>query len=230
MNTSKLFLNWSSGKDSAMALYELLKHPVYRVEYLLSTINDQTDRVSMHGVSVEMLYRQFDAIGIPCGTVKLPEKVTNEEYEKRMKIKACELKDNGFRFTAFGDILLEDLRRYREAQYARCGIECVFPLWKKNTATIIQDFFGKGFKAIVVCVDASVLDKSFAGRILDQSFIDDLPAGVDPCGENGEFHTFCYEAPYFCKSISVVPGDCVYREYTHEDKTSGFWYQDLLPG
>lgn len=227
---SKLFLNWSSGKDSALALYELLKHPDFRVEYLLSSLNECAGEVITHGVSADMLYSQFDAIGIPCGTVNLPENVSNEEYEQRMKTKVCELKDNGFDYTGFGDILQEDIRAFRKKQYANCGVECVFPLWKKDTTSLVRQYLDLDFRAIVVCVDASLLDKSFAGRILDQHFLDDLPAGVDPCGENGEFHTFCYQAPYFRKPIKIVPGDFTYREYTYENKAAAFWHCGLLPG
>lgn len=222
-------MNWSSGKDAALALYYLLKDPGYKVVYMLTTVNAHYDRVSMHGLRTELLERQLKAIDIPYGTVRLPEAPSNGEYEKLMVEKTGKLKAEGIRFAAFGDIFLEDLKVYREHQLAQIGIKTVFPLWKKDTLHLIHDFLEKGFKAIVVCVNAAVMDKSFVGRVIDEGFIKDLPEGVDPCGENGEFHSFCFEAPYFKEAIGFTIGEKVYREYKNGEATNGFWFCDLIP-
>lgn len=229
MQKQKTYFNWSTGKDSALALHYLLQDENYTVDYLLTSVNAHYQRVSMHGLSVELLQQQFDAIGIPNGTIQLPEQPTNVEYEKLMGEKVKQLKTEGFQYSAFGDILLEDLKKYREQQLNPFGIKTVFPLWKRNTTELIEKFIALGFKTIVVCVNAALLDASFAGRIIDKEFLDDLPEGVDPCGENGEFHTFCYDAPYFKNPINFEIGETVYREYNHGESKNGFWFCDLLP-
>lgn len=229
MPKQKTYFNWSTGKDSALALYYLLQDENYTVDYLLTSVNAHYQRVSMHGISVELLHQQFDAIGISNGTIQLPEKPSNSEYEKIMGEEVKELKSEGFKYSAFGDILLEDLRKYREQHLEACGIKTIFPLWKRNTAQLMEEFIALGFKTIVVCVNAALLDRSFAGRIIDKEFLDDLPKEVDPCGENGEFHTFCFDAPYFKKPIEFEIGETIYREYTHGELKSGFWFCDLLP-
>ncbi|MGO3182664.1 MAG: diphthine--ammonia ligase [Aequorivita sp.] len=229
MPKQKTYFNWSTGKDSALALHYLLQDEKYAVDYLLTSVNAHYQRVSMHGLPVELLQQQFDAIGIPNGTIQLPEQPTNVEYETLMGEKVQQLKADGFGYSAFGDILLEDLKKYREQQLEPLGIKTVFPLWQRNTAALMEEFIGLGFKTIVVCVNASLLDSSFAGRIIDKEFLKDLPAGVDPCGENGEFHTFCFDAPYFKNPIDFKIGETVYREYTHGESKNGFWFCDLLP-
>ncbi len=225
----RTYFNWSSGKDAALALNYLLQDPRYNVECLLTTVNAHFNRVSMHGLRIEMLEKQVKAIGLPSYRVALPESPSNGEYEKLMGQKVEELKAEGIRFAAFGDIFLEDLRDYRERQLAQVGIKTVFPLWNKDTTHLIHDFLEKGFKAIVVCVNAAVLDVSFVGRVIDTDFINDLPEGVDPCGENGEFHTFCFDAPYFKEAVGFTIGEKVYREYNNGDTTNGFWFCDLIP-
>ena len=229
MTKLRTYMNWSSGKDAALALHYLLQDPGYNVECILTTVNAHFNRVSMHGLRIEMLEQQVKAIGLPSHRVALPESPSNGEYEKLMGQKVEELKAEGMEYAGFGDIFLEDLRVYREQQLAQVGIKTVFPLWKKDTTQLIQDFLGKGFKTIVVCVNAAVLDESFAGRIIDEDFINDLPEGVDPCGENGEFHTFCYDAPYFKNPVQFTVGEKVYREYKNGETTNGFWFCDLIP-
>lgn len=229
MSTLKTYFNWSSGKDSALALHYLLQDKKYSVEYLLTVLNEQHDRISMHGVRNELLQKQLNAIGIAHGKVFLPEKANNGIYEKIMSEKVHQLRSDGFEYAAFGDIFLEDLRKYRENQLQKMNIKAGFPLWKRNTRELIHEFIDSGFKTIVVSINASLLDASFAGRIIDKDFIKDLPPNVDPCGENGEFHTFCFDAPYFRQPVSYTVGEKVYKEYHHENQSYGYWFCDLLP-
>ncbi len=192
----KTYFNWSSGKDAALALYYLLQDHNYSVEHLLTSVNSFHNRVSMHGLRRELLEQQVRSIGITGNTIELPEQPSIEEYEAAMGEAVKQLYKKGFHYAAFGDIFLEDLKKYREAKLDKLNIRAVFPLWKKNTKELLQEFLALGFKAIVVCVNAQLLEASFAGRIIDAAFINDLPKGVDPCGENGEFHTFCLMVPY----------------------------------
>lgn len=229
MERRKAYLNWSSGKDSALALYYLLQEQRYDVQHLLTSINTHHDRVSMHGLRRELLQMQIEAIGIPSSTMELPEFPSNEIYERLLNEQVRNLYDNGFRFAAFGDIFLEDLRKYREQQLNAVGIKCLFPIWKRNTKELINEFLRLGFKAITVCVNGALLDKSFAGRIIDSKFVEQLPEGVDPCGENGEFHTFCFDGPIFSKPINFTVGESVPREYRERDLIHRFWFCDLLP-
>ncbi|MES2690177.1 MAG: diphthine--ammonia ligase [Bacteroidota bacterium] len=226
----KTYFNWSSGKDSAMALHQLLKHETYEVHHLLTAVNTHHNRVSMHGVRRELLEQQLNAIGIDHSTIELPEQPTNHQYEELMLETVTRLKGSGFTHAAFGDIFLDDLRKYREQQLQPHGITAVFPLWKQDTLSLMNEFIAQGFKAIVVCVNASLLPEAFAGRMLDRDFINALPAGIDPCGENGEFHTFCFDGPLFKQPVNFQKGETVYKEYHHNGETSCFWFTDLLPG
>ena len=229
MNNQKTYFNWSTGKDSALALYYLLKDENYQVDYLLTSVNAHHNRVIMHGLRVILLQQQLNAIGIPNGVIELPEHPTNEEYEKLMRKKVQQLKTEGFEHAAFGDIFLEDLKEYREQRLLKLNIKALFPLWKKDTKQLIHEFIDLGFKTVVVCVNAALLDKSFAGRTIDRDFLNDLPEDVDPCGENGEFHTFCYDGPIFKYPVKFSIGETVFREYQHGQMKSGFWFCDLLP-
>ena len=229
MNSKKTYFNWSTGKDSALALHYLLQDKNYSVNYLLTSVNAFHKRVSMHGLRTELLQKQVNAIGIPSGVIELPEHPTNEEYKELMREKVQQLKTDGFEYAAFGDIFLEDLKEYREQQLQQLNIKALFPLWKKDTKQLIHEFIDLGFKTIVVCVNADLLDKSFAGRIIDNDFMNDLPEGVDPCGENGEFHTFCFDGPIFKYPVRFSVGETVFREYQHGQLKSGFWFCDLLP-
>jgi uncharacterized protein (TIGR00290 family) len=222
----KTFFNWSTGKDSALALYKLQRDPRYSIEHLLTSVNAAHDRVSMHGLRRSLLERQIAALGLPASTIELPEEPGMQIYEDKMRQAVGDLQRAGFTCSAFGDIFLEDLRRYREEKLASIGLTAAFPLWKQDTRTLISEFIALGFKAVTVCVDLSVLDASFAGREVDASFVADLPAGVDPCGENGEFHTFCYAGPIFKEEIRFDLGEKVTRQYK---SSHSFCFCDLTP-
>lgn len=226
----KTYFNWSTGKDSALALYYLLRDQNYSVEHLLTSINAHHDRVSMHGLRRKLFELQIHALAIPYSTIELPEQPTIKEYAALMTGSVQHLKAQGFTCAAFGDIFLEDLKLYRENQLAAFDMQTVFPLWKKDSIELLQEFLSLGFKAIVVCVNAEVLDKSFTGRIIDEDFINDLPTGVDPCGENGEFHSFCFAGPIFKNPIPFTVGATIQREYKSPNNQSNtrFWFCDLL--
>lgn len=227
----KTYFNWSTGKDSALALYHLLRNPVYSVEKLVTSINKDLDRVTIHGLRRSMMEKQLNALSLPVKTIELPENTSMETYNQLMKETVEGLKSEGFTTAAFGDIFLEDLKKYREEQLSRVGMKAVFPLWKRNTREIMTEFLDLGFKSIVVCCNNKVLDESFVGRIIDEEFLNDLPEEVDPCGENGEFHTFCFDGPIFSTPIQFEIGEKIYREYpapTDKDKNIGFWFCDLI--
>jgi uncharacterized protein (TIGR00290 family) len=237
----KAFFNWSGGKDSALALYHAQKNKHYSIERLLTNINGKHRRVSMHGVREELLELQAEAIGLPLQKIILPEEPSMQEYESRMKENLEKLKEEKFTHAFFGDIFLEDLKKYREEQLAKVGISCVFPLWKRDTVELMHEFIDLGFKTILVCIKAELLPQEFAGRIIDKEFLKDLPKNVDACGENGEFHTFVFDGPIFKKPVNIKNGEKVFREYkTPKDEkdncftkqpssTMGFWFCDLLP-
>ena len=241
MKIKKAYFNWSSGKDAAFALFEVQRSGDYRVEKLLTTINSETNRISMHGVSKELLVLQAKMIDIPLEIIGLDENVSMENYNSIIEKAVENLKYEGYTHSIFGDVFLEDLRKYREEQLLKNGITAVFPLWKRNTGELINDFLQAGFKAITVCVNSKVLDKSFCGRILDQQFILDLPKNVDPCGENGEFHTFVFDGPIFSNPVNFKIGETVEKFYTsakEKDKNcfkqdseawdTAFYFSDLI--
>jgi uncharacterized protein (TIGR00290 family) len=237
----KAYMNWSGGKDSALALYKALKDPSLHVDALLTNVNSVYDRISMHGVRRSLLELQAGAIGIPLQTIELPQEPSMNEYEKAMFNKVASLKQEGYDKAIFGDIFLEDLKLYREQQLSKAGIDCVFPLWKMDTSSLIKEFITLDFKTIIVCVNEKYLDKSFCGRIIDEEFIKDLPENVDPCGENGEFHTFVFEGPIFKHPIPITVGEITYRKYKAPKNANdncfqptkvedyGFYFCDLLP-
>jgi uncharacterized protein (TIGR00290 family) len=212
---------WSGGKDSAMALHALLLQNSVRVAALLTTVTEGFDRISMHGVRRELLERQAKSIGLPVHEVVIPPQCVNPVYEARMEEALRTHYSQGVRRVAFGDIFLEDLRLYREKNLARVQMTALFPIWKRDTCELIRSFHAAQFRAIAACIDPKVVDRSFAGRELDVSFFRDLPAGVDPCGENGEFHTFVFDGPIFRHPIPVRAGEIVERD--------SFIYCDLLP-
>jgi uncharacterized protein (TIGR00290 family) len=212
---------WSGGKDSAMALHALQTVRNCRVSALLTTITEEYDRISMHGVRRALLERQAESLGLPLHAVLIPPQCINATYEARMKEALAEHFARGVRHVAFGDIFLEDLRVYREKNLAQVGMQALFPIWKRDTHELAREFVRLGFRAITVCVDPRVLEASFAGRELDASFFADLPTGVDPCGENGEFHTFVFDGPIFRTPIAFRVGEKVLRD--------GFCFCDLLP-
>ncbi len=212
---------WSGGKDSAMALHALQSERDYRVTALLTTIAEEYDRISMHGVRRMLLERQAASIGLPLHAILIPPHCMNATYEARMKEVLSKHVARGVRHVAFGDIFLEDLRAYRERNLAQLKLEALFPIWKRDTRQLARDFVRLGFRAVAVCVDPRVLPASFAGRMLDESFFADLPPGVDPCGENGEFHTFVFDGPNFRERVQLQIGDKVTRD--------GFCFCDLVP-
>jgi uncharacterized protein (TIGR00290 family) len=235
MPPKKTYLNWSSGKDASMALFEAQKGGKLEVSKLLTSVNGHHNRVSMHGLRRDLLHKQAEALGLPLKVVNLPEQPSMEDYSKLMGEAVSELKNEGFEDCIFGDIFLEDLRAYREKQLAEVGISCHFPLWKRDTKKLLQEFITLGFKAITVCVNGQLLDESFVGREVDEAFLMDLPVNVDPCGENGEFHTFCYDGPIFKQPVKFELGEKVFREYKAPKKDEqhrneekiGFWFCDL---
>jgi len=213
---------WSGGKDSALALHTLLRQNNVHIAALLTTVTEGYDRISMHGVRRELLLQQAEYLRLPLHEVFIPPKCGNPLYEARMEEALLFFFDQGIRRVAFGDIFLEDLRLYREKNLARVAMHALFPIWKRNTRDLVREFHTEGFRAVAVCIDSKVLDPSFAGRELDASFFDDLPAGVDPCGENGEFHTFVFDGPIFSRPVDFNLGEVVQRD--------SFIFRDLLPG
>jgi len=221
----KAYMNWSGGKDSALALHRILLGAQYEIDTLLTSINADRNRISMHDVRRELLEAQAASIGIPLQTVELPDQPDASTYEQAMQKKVSALKDRGCTHAIFGDIFLEDLKQYREEKLKE--MVCIFPLWKIPSHILIQEFIQKGFKAIVVCVNTRWLNKSFCGRLLDKSFLQDLPEGIDPCGENGEYHSFVFDGPLFSKPVPFEKGEISYKEYKAPDGPAGFYFLDL---
>jgi uncharacterized protein (TIGR00290 family) len=211
---------WSGGKDSAMALHTLLQRSDIHIAALLTTVTEGYERISMHGVRRELLERQVQSIGMPLHEVRIPPQCINPIYEARMEEALRVHFEKGVRKVAFGDIFLEDLRAYRENNLARIGMTALFPIWRRDTRELIRSFHANQFRAVAVCVDSKVLDPSFAGRELDESFFRDLPSHADPCGENGEFHSFVFDGPIFQSPIPVRTGEIVNRD--------GFVFCDIL--
>jgi len=217
----RALLAWSSGKDSAWALHVLRSREDVEVVGLLTTVSEAYDRVSMHGVRRELLQDQADAAGLPLVIVPIPSPCPNEVYEAAMEKALAAAQTNGVAAVAFGDLFLEDVRRYREERMARTRLQPRFPLWGRPTAPLADEMIAAGLTARLTCVDPRHLPASFAGRRFDRTLLRDLPAGVDPCGENGEFHTFACDGPMFRRPIRVRPGEVVERD--------GFVFADLLP-
>ena len=208
----KILLSWSSGKDSAWALHLLNQQYPGAVQGLLTTINEAVDRVAMHAVRREVLEAQARAAGLPLVVVPIPHPCPNEIYEARMRDAVATAVAEGFTHVAFGDLFLEDVRRYRVERLAGTGLEPLFPVWGIPTAALAREMVATGLRARVACVDTRVLDASFVGREFDRDLLTDLPAGVDPCGENGEFHTCVYAGPMFRAPLPLEPGEVVTRE------------------
>jgi uncharacterized protein (TIGR00290 family) len=213
-------LSWSGGKDSALTLWALRGEGV-EPEALITTVTDEYDRISMHGVRRELLASQSGALGIPLVEVRIPPACVNEVYEARMAEAFASPPLSDVQAVAFGDLFLEDVRAYRETRLTAAGKRGLFPLWGRDTSVLAREFVAAGFQAIVVCVDPRALDASFAGRAYDEQLLADLPASVDPCGENGEFHTFVHAGPIFAEPITCDTGEVVQRE--------GFVFCDLKP-
>lgn len=238
MKKSAIFA-WSGGKDSSLALHRILDEDNFDVKYLLTTLNAEHKRISMHGVREELLEAQSKAIGIPLLKVWIHE-ASYEEYERQMEEVLLKAKEEGIETVIFGDIFLEDLRKYREDNMAKIGMKAEFPLWKESTPTLMNEFLDQGFKTITCCTNDAYLGEDWVGRIINQEFISELPTNVDPCGENGEFHTFCYEGPIFKDPIKLEIGEKVFKplQFEPEDDdcqttnitpTKGFWFCELIP-
>jgi uncharacterized protein (TIGR00290 family) len=220
--TEKIILSWSGGKDSALALYEIQKTHRYEILALLTTVAEDYDRVSMHGVRRALLERQAESLGYPLEKVLISKDVSNREYESKMRGVLAKYLNLGGSSVVFGDIFLEDLRKYRESNLLKIGMKGIFPLWKRNTSELARAFIDLGFKAMITCVDSKALDRKFVGRGFDRQLLSELPSAVDPCGENGEFHTFVYDGPIFQGAIPHTIGEIVLID-------DRFYYCDLIP-
>jgi uncharacterized protein (TIGR00290 family) len=218
-------LNWSGGKDAALALTVLLEAGRYEVVRLLTTVSAEFDRSTTHGVRRALYEEQAAAIGLPLQVVELPEDVTDELYADRMRTAHRVLAKAGIDTVAFGDVFLEDVREYREERLADVPVEGLWPIWQRDTTELVEALFDRGFEATVVCVDDDALDRSFVGRPFDRAFIDDLPPAIDPAGEHGEFHTFVTDGPIFDRPVTVTRGEQV----TRSNRGGTFYYCDLVP-
>ena len=234
----KSIFNWSGGKDSSLALYHVLKDANYSVEKLLTTVNDTYKRISMHGVREKLLNEQANQLSLPLHKLYLPDQPSMLDYETLMSDTMEDLKKESFTHSIFGDIFLEDLKKYREEKLQSAGFKAHFPIWKRNTTELINEFIDLGFKTVLVCIKSDLLSKEFAGRIIDKEFLKDLPKNVDPCGENGEFHTFVFDGPIFKNPIPIEIGETVFKTYDapkssdetcdgSSPKEMGFWFTDL---
>jgi uncharacterized protein (TIGR00290 family) len=217
----KTWLSWSSGKDSAWALHVLRQDPEIEVAGLFCTVNREFERVAMHAVRVALLERQAEAVGLPVRVIPIPNPCTNADYEAVMSGFVSESRQQGIEYFAFGDLFLEEIRNYREDKLAGTGITPIFPLWDWPTRELSRDMVNGGLRARITCIDPSRLGPEFAGREYDESFLDRIPETVDPCGENGEFHTFAFDGPMFDKAVNIEVGETVSRD--------GFVFTDLLP-
>ncbi len=234
----KCIFNWSGGKDSALALYYCLQNPDLEIKYLVTTINDAADRISMHGVRTELLVKQAESIGIPLYQVRLPEMPGMAEYDTVMRKTLKHFKAEGITHAIFGDIFLEDLKNYRDARLAEVGLSGIYPLWKRNTGDLITEFLALGFGTVISCAEQRL--ERIAGKEITQELILSLPEDVDVCGENGEFHTFTFKGPIFKQAIAYLTGEKVFKQYmapkdpdgacvsTDTPMSAGFWYCDLL--
>jgi len=218
--SEKALVLWSGGKDSALALHEARRQ--LDVVALLTTVTEPYDRISMHGVRTALLDRQACSLGLPVEKVLIPSPCSNADYEARMAIAFEQFCRQGVPMVISGDIFLEDVRRYREAQFAAAGLTGIFPLWGRDSRELASDFLALGFRAVLCCVDSHVLDERFAGRLYDESLLAELPSAVDPCGERGEFHTFVFDGPGFAWPVAYRVGERALRD-------NRFWYCDLLP-
>ncbi|MFW5748952.1 MAG: diphthine--ammonia ligase, partial [Chloroflexota bacterium] len=218
----RVILTWSGGKDSALTLLKLQHAYRYEVVALLSTVNSETGSTVSHNIPLPLIQAQAEAIGLPLHMVDLPPEPSNQEYENRMDEALSALRGTSIDQVAFGDIFLEDIREFRDQHLSRIGMKGIYPLWQRESAGLAQEIVDLGLKAVVCCVDTTLLDAEFIGRPYDADFLRDLPRYVDPCGENGEFHTFIYDAPNFLQAVRYTTG----ATYRHKTR---FIYQELLP-
>lgn len=239
----KIIFCWSGGKDSALALNRLRQDDRYKIVSLVTTCNEHYQRVSMHGVRLELLDRQAESVGLPLEKIFVSQRSSNEEYHQKMSTCLLTHQARGVTGCAFGDIFLEDLKHWREENLARIGMHGVFPIWKVDSRELIREFIKLGFGSVICCANDAYLGKSAVGRNIDADFIQSLPAEVDPCGENGEFHSFAFAGPIFKQPLKFTIGETIHRplEETHPTdsspicaapgarRTKGFWFCDLLP-
>jgi uncharacterized protein (TIGR00290 family) len=221
MSRPKAWVAWSSGKDSAWALHEVQRGGQVEVVGLLTTVTSEFGRVSMHAVREALLDLQADAVGLPCRKLRIPWPCSNEVYEREMAQALIAARGEGVGYVVFGDLFLADVRAYREKQMAGTGVEPLFPLWGRDTTRLASEMVDAGLRATLTCVDPRRLDRSFAGRMFDAGLLEAFPAGVDPCGENGEFHTFVSAGPMLRFPLEVAVGEVVERE--------GFVFADVVP-
>jgi len=219
MNPMKVLVSWSSGKDSAWMLHVLKQDGSIEVGGLLTTMNEQFDRVAMHAVRRKLVEAQAAAAGVPLRTVPLPWPCSNEEYEARMRTAVGQAVAEGFTHVAFGDLFLEDVRKYREEKLAGSGLTPLFPIWGIPTDELADRMVVHGLRSVLTCINPKQLDRSFAGRQFDRSLLDDLPPGVDKCGERGEFHSFAWDGPMFNRAVGITVGEVVERD--------GFVFADI---
>lgn len=232
MTKQKVSMSWSGGKDSAFALHKILSNAKYEVMNIHTAFNSETKRVGMHGIPEALIEAQANSMGLPLEKIFLPPDTGNKTYEEVMREFCLGQKKKGVEKIVYGDIFLEDLKQYREKQLSQVGLEAVFPLWGCKTEDLIDQFIDKGFKTMICCADNKYFDSFIAGKTVTKKFIAALPASVDPCGENGEFHTFTYAGPLFKKPIEFIIGKTVLKHYNinrsnEETKYYGFWFLDL---
>jgi uncharacterized protein (TIGR00290 family) len=221
LRAKRALVSWSGGKDSCLALHEVLRGGGFEIAALLTTVTRDYGRISMHGVRRELLESQARSLGLPLVEVLIPKSASNADYELQMDEALATARRRGIETVIFGDLFLADIRAWREKLLARHGLAGHYPIWGRDTAGVIRDFLSRGFKAVIVCVDPAKLDPSFAGRVIDEAFLSDLPPSVDPCGENGEFHTFVSDGPIFGSPVLYSKGEIVCRD--------SFWFCDLVP-
>jgi uncharacterized protein (TIGR00290 family) len=240
VNKLKCIFNWSGGKDSSLALYHCLQNPDLDIRYLVTTINESVNRISMHGVRYELLQKQAKEIGIALYEIRLPEMPNMETYDQTMRQHLNHFKSEGITHSIFGDIFLEDLRKYREERLAEVGLKAIFPLWKRDTKEIIEEFLDLGFKTVIACTQEKY--GNLVGEVIDKNLIAKFPPEMDVCGENGEFHTFAFEGPIFKNPIKYKLGEQIFKEMkapksaddtcgtanATKPHNSGFWYIDLV--
>jgi len=220
--TRNIVFSWSGGKDSALALYEILKTESYNVVSLITTVTEEYDRISVHGVRNDLLEKQTKSLKLPLHKINNPKNCSNNIYERNLTETLSIYKNKGITEVAFGDIFLEDVKEYRDELLKKMGMKGIYPIWQKNSKELAKVFIESGFRAITTCIDSQQIHKNFAGKEYDQDFLDDLPDTADPCGENGEFHTFVYNGPIFNVKVNFIIGDIVLRD-------NRFFYCDLIP-